>query len=74
MGRYLSAQKGKFLLEQSNPPDPVDTSPNDPPSTSSMANQPIEQDDGIVRAAAVLAVGNVASRILGLAREMVKAK
>ena len=31
------------------------------------------ENRGIVRAAAVLAVGNVASRVLGLAREMVKA-
>ncbi|MCB8942286.1 MAG: murein biosynthesis integral membrane protein MurJ [Ardenticatenaceae bacterium] len=32
-----------------------------------------EPNNGVVRAAAVLAVGNVASRILGLARETVKA-
>ncbi len=32
-----------------------------------------EENRGIVRAAAVLAAGNVASRVLGLAREMVKA-
>jgi putative peptidoglycan lipid II flippase len=32
-----------------------------------------QEDSGIVRAAAVLAAGNVASRILGLAREIVKA-
>ena len=31
------------------------------------------EDSGIVRAAAVLAAGNVASRVLGLAREIVKA-
>ena len=29
--------------------------------------------EGVVRAAAVLAIGNVASRVLGLARETVKA-
>ncbi|MGH2538379.1 MAG: murein biosynthesis integral membrane protein MurJ, partial [Candidatus Promineifilaceae bacterium] len=33
---------------------------------------PISSDRGIVRAAAVLAVGNVASRVLGLLREIVK--
>ena len=32
-----------------------------------------DENRGIVRAAAVLAAGNVASRVLGLAREMVKA-
>lgn len=32
-----------------------------------------EEDGSIVRAAAILAVGNVASRVLGLAREIVKA-
>jgi putative peptidoglycan lipid II flippase len=40
-------------------------------------DQPIRQvsssDKGVVRAAAILAVGNVTSRILGLAREAVKA-
>lgn len=33
----------------------------------------LSQDNGVVRAAAVLAAGNVSSRILGLARETVKA-
>ena len=33
----------------------------------------LSQNNGVVRAAAILAVGNVASRILGLARETVKA-
>ena len=33
---------------------------------------PLSEDSGIVRAAAVLAIGNIASRVLGLAREIVK--
>jgi putative peptidoglycan lipid II flippase len=33
----------------------------------------LDHDPGVVRAAAILAAGNVTSRILGLAREMVKA-
>lgn len=41
-------------------------SPSAPP-------QFLNEDKGVVRAAAVLAAGNVASRVLGLAREIVKA-
>lgn len=50
------------MLESSgaNPPDPP-------------LVQPVNPDNGIVRAAAILAVGNVASRLIGLAREAVKA-
>ncbi len=33
---------------------------------------PLSEDSGIVRAAAVLAIGNITSRVLGLAREIVK--
>jgi putative peptidoglycan lipid II flippase len=33
---------------------------------------PLSEDSGIVRAAAVLAAGNITSRVLGLAREIVK--
>lgn len=33
----------------------------------------LDEENGVVRAAAVLAAGNVASRVLGMAREMVKA-
>ena len=40
---------------------------------SAVGRPPSSEESGIVRAAAVLAVGNVASRVLGLAREMVKA-
>ena len=43
----------------------------DPGPTSGPAKE--TEEHGIVRAAAVLAAGNVASRILGLAREVVKA-
>ncbi len=47
-----------------------DLIPNDHPELSAERR---EEDSGIVRAAAVLAAGNVASRVLGLAREIVKA-
>lgn len=47
-----------------------DLFPNDHPEFSAERR---EEDSGIVRAAAVLAAGNVASRVLGLAREIVKA-
>jgi len=40
---------------------------------SAQGTPDIGESHGIVRAAAVLAAGNVASRVLGLAREMVKA-
>ncbi len=42
----------------------------EPPPTSSPKN--LGEDSGLVKAAAVLAVGNIASRILGLVREIVK--
>ena len=47
----------------------VDPSAEIPPAAGEIS----EENRGIVRAAAVLAAGNVASRVLGLAREMVKA-
>ena len=47
----------------------VDPSVEIPPAAGEIS----EENRGIVRAAAVLAAGNVASRVLGLAREMVKA-
>lgn len=47
-----------------------DLFPNDHPELSAERR---EEDSGIVRDAAVLAAGNVASRVLGLAREIVKA-
>lgn len=48
---------------------------NIPPSEESLsqANSLREGSGGVVKAAAILAIGNVASRILGLARETVKA-
>ncbi|MBW7959653.1 MAG: murein biosynthesis integral membrane protein MurJ, partial [Candidatus Promineofilum sp.] len=51
------------------PPPILDTSPDEPEPGPPDAGE----RHGIVRAAAILAVGNVASRVLGLAREMVKA-
>jgi putative peptidoglycan lipid II flippase len=50
------------LLESSG------ANPSDPPLL-----QPPNRDNGIVRAAVILAIGNVASRLLGLVREAVKA-
>ena len=52
-------------------PQPEDTAVNG--QRSAVGRPPSSEESGIVRAAAVLAVGNVASRVLGLAREMVKA-
>ncbi|HEX6383303.1 MAG TPA: lipid II flippase MurJ, partial [Anaerolineae bacterium] len=45
------------------------------PLTESTSPPPpvVHRSEGIVRAAAVLAVGNVTSRVLGLVREIVKA-
>ena len=43
------------------------------PADRETSSTTLKQNDGVVRAAAVLAMGNVASRILGLARETVKA-
>ena len=43
------------------------------PAEQETSSTTLKQNDGVVRAAAVLAMGNVASRILGLARETVKA-
>ncbi len=48
----------------------VDESLVEPPAGAAIAEPP-EAPRGLVRAAAVIAVGNVASRILGLARESV---
>jgi len=46
----------------------TDIPPEDPPLSDS-----IRDDGGVVKAAAILAAGNIASRILGLVRETVKA-
>ena len=43
------------------------------PADQEAPTTTLGQNNGVVRAAAVLAIGNVASRILGLARETVKA-
>ncbi len=42
------------------------------PGEQPQAPVPLGEDSGIVRAAAVLAIGNIISRVLGLAREIVK--
>jgi len=59
-------------------PTPLSTTPaatQDRPSESLTGGEESSEAEGrgIVRAAAVLAAGNVASRVLGLAREIVKA-
>jgi putative peptidoglycan lipid II flippase len=56
------------LIESPNIPPAGERPPPIPPPT-----EPDMRDNGIARAAAVLALGNVASRALGLVREMVKA-
>ena len=48
--------------------DTTDITPDEPPLPNSL-----REDGGVVKAAAILAAGNVVSRILGLARETVKA-
>ena len=50
------------------PPDRAELGTPPPPSTTS-----IDVESGLVHAAAVLAAGNVASRVLGMIREMTKA-
>ena len=56
---------------------PFTEQPSSPPSNNSpdlpATDTPPPDGDGVVRAAAILALGNVSSRILGLARETVKA-
>ncbi|MFN2190667.1 MAG: lipid II flippase MurJ, partial [Candidatus Promineifilaceae bacterium] len=42
------------------------------PTEEPQVPVPLSEDSGIVRAAAVLAAGNITSRVLGLAREIVK--
>ncbi|MCP4359103.1 MAG: murein biosynthesis integral membrane protein MurJ [Chloroflexi bacterium] len=60
------------MIESPDPPDlkptPIVTAVD--PSTTSPKN--LGEDEGVVKAAAVLAVGNIASRVLGLSREIVK--
>lgn len=61
------------MIESPDAPDlntqPVVTAV-EPPPTSSPKN--LGEDSGLVKAAVVLAVGNIASRVLGLVREIVK--
>jgi putative peptidoglycan lipid II flippase len=51
----------------------IDPAPNETADPSAAALQFSEESRGIARAAAILAIGNVVSRLLGLARETVKA-
>jgi putative peptidoglycan lipid II flippase len=51
---------------------PVIEPPNVSPTEQAQVPATLSDDPGIVRAAAVLAVGNVVSRVLGLLREIVK--
>ena len=62
------------LIEESDTTEPVEPLPDREQSLPSQVKdiRP-EQEQGIVRAAAILAAGNVASRLLGLARQTVKA-
>jgi len=53
--------------------EPSDSSETLPAECDLEPATPLSENQGVVRAAAVLAMGNVASRILGLARETVKA-
>jgi putative peptidoglycan lipid II flippase len=51
---------------------PIETTPP-PPDGIPLPPDSISQDKRLVKAAGILAMGNVASRVLGLGREMVKA-
>lgn len=51
---------------------PVIEPPNISPTEQAQVPATLSEDAGIVRAAAILAVGNVVSRVLGLLREIVK--
>jgi putative peptidoglycan lipid II flippase len=62
------------LIEESDTALPVEPLPDREQSlTSDFKDLPPAREQGIVRAAAILAAGNVASRLLGLARQTVKA-
>lgn len=51
----------------------IDPAPNETADSTAASSQLSEESHGIARAAAILAIGNVVSRLLGLARETVKA-
>ncbi len=62
------------MIEQSDIADPDEPlSGGQYPPDLATTGSSLDQEPGLVQAAAVLAVGNVASRLLGLARETVKA-
>lgn len=52
--------------------EPTEAEPLEPNTAVTPPIQNLSDNQGVVKAAAMLAVGNVASRILGLAREIVK--
>lgn len=56
------------MIESSEPSDLKPT----PLLPTAVPLKNLGEDEGVVKAAAVLAVGNIASRVLGLAREVVK--
>jgi len=62
------------LIEESDTTEPVKPLPDREKSLSSLSElAPAYGEQGIARAAAVLAIGNIVSRLLGLARQTVKA-
>ena len=62
------------MIKDSDTAQPVEPLPSREQSLSStIETMPPTGEQGIVRAAAILAIGNVASRLLGLARQTVKA-
>ncbi|MEZ4519681.1 MAG: murein biosynthesis integral membrane protein MurJ [Chloroflexota bacterium] len=69
-----AANTPQELIPETPPPNPITT--DDPGQPLLISPAPVtsqQEEEGIVRAAAILAIGNVASRVLGLAREIVKA-
>ena len=63
------------MIESTDSPEleqPLSAEMNKASALSTAPPKNLGQDEGVVKAAAVLAVGNIASRILGLAREIVK--
>ena len=62
------------MIEPTDKAEPVEPeSDRENALTTPPDNIPFDQEQSIVRAAALLAIGNVASRLLGLARQTVKA-
>ncbi len=74
-GRAVKHPEGNYsLIEPSDVVDPEEPLPRGPDFAAEKPEvKSQDQDPEVVRAAAILAAGNITSRILGLAREMVKA-